>query len=155
MGFLIVWLRQACSLVWSSVLWRSLTPSNPLTSYPFALTLYHLYCCSHISPSLSNLDSIPDIYSAWAKDLKKKQQTFGKTWVTVTFFWFWYRRTWCPGSTYPTAGQGLRHQSFPNTANRKHHPQQNTYRTGAGFQLQRICACILLLKLTHSNGCYH
>ena len=48
------------------------------------MTLYHSYCCSHISSLLSNLDSIPDIYSAWAKDKKD----FGKTWVTVTFFVF-------------------------------------------------------------------
>lgn len=63
--------------------------------------------------------------------------------MTVPVFWFWYRWTGCPGSTYPTAGQGFGHQSLPDTANRKHHPQQDTHRTRAGFHLQRICACVL------------
>lgn len=64
-------------------------------------------------------------------------------WRDSPLFWFWYRWTGCPGSTYPTAGQGLGHQSLPDTANRKHHPQQDTHRTRAGFHLQRICACVL------------
>lgn len=104
---------------------------------------------SHFSFSVSNLDDVPDIYSAWAKDFFLTKALGKHVWQSISLlfcFSFWCRRTWGTGSTYPTAGQGLGHQSFPDTADRKHHPQQNAYRTRAGFQLQRICECLLERK---------